>query len=474
MRRDGGLATGARPRRPSIVLGRAWILGLLVAVMPHRGATAEPDLSAWWDPRKAEALLSRAQSGTNAWHRLVRWCDDFGPRFSGTEALERSLDWVLAELKRDGFDAVRGEEVMVPRWVRGAESVQQLQPVAMAVPVLGLGGTTNTPAGGIEARVLVVTNFAELTLRAAEAKGRIVVFNPAFTSYGEIVRFRYIGAVEAAKVGAVASLVRSVTPFSLRTPHTGAMGYAEGVARIPHAAIPTEDADRWQRWQERGVSVVLRLELGARQLPDVPSRNVIAEWRGRERPDEVVVVGGHSDSWDVGQGALDDAGGCVAAWEALRLVREIGGRPRRTLRLVLWTNEENGLRGARAYAARYREELGAHSVAIESDTGIGPVRGFAFTGSAAAQGWIRAILRHLAPIGADQFRAGAGGSDLVPLVSEGVPTMDLWTDRRDYFWFHHSAADTVDKVDPGELNRCVAALAVMLYGLGEMPAPLPR
>jgi carboxypeptidase Q len=341
--------------------------------------------------------------------------------------------------------------------------------------VLGLGGTTNTPPEGLTAPVLVVTNFAELEERRFEAAGRIVVFHPPFTSYNAIVRYRQHGAIEAGRVGAVASLVRSATPFSLQTPHTGAMSYDPEVRRIPHAAITVEEAERLLRWQRRGRAPVLRLRLGARTEPDTVSRNVIAELPGLEDPQEIIVVGGHFDSWDVGQGALDDAGGCIAAWEALRLLKELGYRPRRTLRLVLWTNEENGLRGARAYPEHHREELNRHVVAIESDWGIGPLRGFAFTGSERANTQLRTVLPLLTPLGCDQLRAGAGGSDLGPLLQRGVPVMDLWTDQqRNYFWFHHTAADTVDKVDPVELNRCVASLAVMLYALSEMPEPLAR
>ncbi|MCC6231152.1 MAG: peptidase M28 family protein, partial [Verrucomicrobiales bacterium] len=247
-----GSRTGWRRSMAVAALG-VIALGLSLAT------AAEGPAPGWWNQEIATRLEQRATAGTNAYWRLVRWCDDFGPRFSGTEALERSLDWVMEELRRDGFEGVRGEEVQVPRWVRGMERVEQLAPAREIIPVLGLGGTTSTPAGGIEARVLVVTNFAELTARAAEARGRIVVFNPAFTSYGDIVRFRFQGAVEAAKVGAVASLVRSVTPFSLRTPHTGGMAYQEGVRRIPHAAVPTEDAERWSRWQQRGVDVTVRV-----------------------------------------------------------------------------------------------------------------------------------------------------------------------------------------------------------------------
>ncbi len=419
-------------------------------------------------------FLARAAHSSLAYPRLVELCDRFGPRFSGTTNLEAAIDWAMETLRADGFEGVRGQPVMVPRWVRGEESLEQVSPRPMTLPVLGLGGTVGTPAEGVTAEVLVVTNFAELEARAAEVPGRMVVFMPEFTAYGEIVRYRTRGAVEAARAGAVASLVRSATPFSLQTPHTGGMSYEEGVRRIPHAAITVEEGARLLRLQERGQRAVLRLRLGARTLEDAESRNVIAEWRGRERPEEIVLVGGHFDSWDVGQGALDDAGGCLAAWEAIRLLREVGYRPRRTLRLVLWTNEENGLRGAKAYVSGHREELGRHMIAIESDWGIGPIVGFKFTGSGRAQEQLRRILPWFEALGSFDLKPGAGGSDLAPLLTEGVPVMDLWTDRRDYFWFHHTSADTVDKVDPEELNRCVAALGVMLYGLGEMPEPLAR
>jgi len=419
-------------------------------------------------------FLARATHSSLAYPRLAELCDRFGARFSGTTNLEGAIDWALETLKEDGFEAVRGEPVMVPRWVRGEESLEQVSPRAVSMPVLGLGGTIPTAPEGLTAEVLVVTNFAELEARAADAAGRIVVFFPPFTAYNEIVRYRTRGAIEAARLGAAASLVRSATPFSLQTPHTGAMSYEDGVRRIPHAAITVEEGARLLRLQERGIRATARLKLGAQVLDDFQSRNVVAEWRGREKPDEVVVVGGHFDSWDVGQGALDDGGGCMAAWEAIRLLREVGYRPRRTFRLVLWTNEENGLRGAKGYVDAHRKELGKHVVAIESDWGIGPIMGFKFTGSTRAQSQLAEIMPWMKPLGPMELRTGAGGSDLAPLLNEGVPVMDLWTDRRDYFWFHHTTADTVDKVDPVELNRCVAALGIMLYGLGEMPQPLAR
>ncbi|MCX7906353.1 MAG: M28 family metallopeptidase [Bacteroidetes bacterium] len=420
----------------------------------------------------AERIIREATRDSFAYARLAELCDRFGPRFSGTPNLERAIDWILEQMRADGLENVRGEPVPVPRWVRGEESAELLAPVRRRLPMLGLGGSIGTPPEGITAEVLVVRDFEELRRRAHEARGRIVLFNAPFTNYGETVRYRTQGAIEAARAGAVASLIRSVTPFSLQTPHTGSMSYDPQVPRIPHAAITVEDAELIARFAARGERPVVRLQMGARQLPDTLSRNVIAELIGRERPEEVVVIGGHIDSWDVGQGAMDDAGGCVATWEAVRLLKRLGLRPRRTIRVVLWTNEENGLRGALAYAERYRQTR--HVLAIESDAGVFRPLGFGFTGSEAAYRIVRAIGSLLMPIGAHQISRGGGGADIGPLMRQGVPGMGLVVDGTRYFWYHHTEADTVDKLDPGELNLCIAALAIMAYVVADLPEGLPR
>src|SRR5215211_7067893 len=266
----------------------------------------------------ADRLIDAATRDSAAWQRIALLSDTFGPRFNGTPALERAIDWVLAEMKRDGLDNVRGEPVMVPRWVRGEESARLVQPRAARLHLLGLGGSVGTPGRGITAEVLVVSSFEDLAAKAAQARGRIVLFDVPFTSYGQTVGYRGRGAVEAAKVGAVASLIRAVGPFGMQTPHTGSMQYdtTGAVAKIPGAALSMEDAMMLHRMHDRGERVVVTLVMGARTLPDAPSRNVVAELVGSERPDEVVVFGGHIDSWDVGTGAMDDGGGVVAAWEA--------------------------------------------------------------------------------------------------------------------------------------------------------------
>ena len=422
----------------------------------------------------AERIIAAALADSSAYQRLSELADRFGPRLSGSDRLEHALDWILAEMKRDGLAGVHSEPVMVPHWVRGEESAELVLPYMRRLPMLGLGGSIATPPAGITADVLVVSSFDELKARAAEARGRIVLFDAPFESYGRTVAYRTTGAVEAAKVGAVASLIRSVTPYSLQTPHTGAMRYDSAVTRIPHAAITVEDAMLLHRLQERGERVRVKLTMAARTLPDSPSRNVMAELPGWEHPEEVVVLGGHSDSWDVGQGAMDDGGGVVAAWEAVRLLQRLGLQPRRTVRVVAWVNEENGLRGGNAYRDAHRAELGRHVAAIESDGGVFKPEGFGFSGSAAAFTVVQQIGKLLEPIGAGAITRGGGEADISPIMELGVPGLGLNVDGTRYFWYHHSDADTMDKLDPREMAECVASLAVLAYVLADLPEPLPR
>jgi carboxypeptidase Q len=260
----------------------------------------------------------------------------------------------------------------------------------------------------------------------------------------------------------------------MRTPHTGGMRYDSTVRRIPHAAISTEDADMLARMQARGDKIVVRLTMSAHTLPDAPSRNVVGEIVGREKPDEVVVMGGHIDSWDVGRGAMDDAGGVVVAWEAVRLMHKLGLRPRRTIRVVGWTNEENGLRGGNAYRDAHRAELDRHIAAIESDGGVFKPQGFGYTGSDAGFAIAREVGSLLDRIGAGSITRGGGGADIGPIMQLGVPGLGLNVDGARYFWYHHSDADTVDKLDPHDVALCVATMAVMAYVLADMEESLGR
>ncbi len=436
---------------------------LVVAVRAQDAATYRP---------AANRLIDAALKDSAAWHRIAELTDTFGHRLSGSEPLERAIDWTLERMRADGLENVRGEPVMVPHWVRGEESAELITPRRKRLAVLGLGGSVGTPAGGITAPVLVVSSFDELTRRATEARGKIVLFDAPFTTYGETGLYRRIGADAAARAGAVAMLLRSVASYSMNTPHTGNMRHDTTVAAIPAAAIAVEDAMLLHRMQDRGQPMSVRLVMGARTFPDAPSRNVVAELRGRERPDEVVVIGGHIDSWDVGQGAMDDAGGVVAAWEAVRLMKQLGLRPRRTVRVVGWTNEENGGRGGQAYRAAH--DPAQHVFAMESDNGVFRPYGIEAVGTDSALAMLRRIAPLLARIGADSVSRGDGEADIAPLLAAGVPGAGLHVDGTRYFWFHHTDADTPDKLDPADVSRCVAVMAVYAYVLAEMPERLPR
>jgi len=422
----------------------------------------------------ADRITAEAQKDSSAYDRLAYLCDTFGPRLSGSENLAKALQWVLKEMKSDGLNNVHGEEAMVPHWVRGHESLELLEPHHSHLAMLGLGGSVATPPDGITAEVVVVKDFDELKRRTADVRGKIVLFDEVFKNYGQAVRYRSRGAVEAARYGAVASFIRSVTPMSLYTPHTGVMYYNDSIPKVPHAAITAEDAAMMARMQARGQKIVVRLKMEAQTLPDVPSLNVMGEVTGRENPDEVIIVGGHSDSWDVGEGAHDDGGGCIEAWEAVHLLKKLGLKPRRTVRAVLFVNEENGTRGGLAYLAAHESELGKHILAIESDAGVYKPTGFGFSGGDSARKIVSAVGSLLDPIGAGQVRKGGGGTDIGPIMEKGVPGMSPSNEGTTYFWYHHSPADMLDKIDPRDLNLSVAALAVMIYVVADLPQPLPR
>ena len=444
--------------------------GAQITIEPHRAA--------------ADRLIDAATRDSAAHRRLSLLSDKFGHRFSGSASLENALDWIMEEMKKDGFENVHGEPVMVTHWVRGTESAEVIAPRPIKLNMLGLGRSVGTPAAGITAPVLVVKNFAELRQRAADAKGKIVVFNYPFdttiapgAAYGQAVRYRGAGADSAKAVGAVAVLVRSVTPRSLNTPHTGGMGYGDtsrNARNIPAAAITVENAEMLQRMQDRGERVVVRLRMAARTLSPARSRNVIAEIKGSEKPNEVIVMGGHIDSWDVGQGAMDDGAGCVAAWEALRLIKQSGIRPKRTIRVVLWTNEEIGLAGGNGYRDAHRAELGDHIYALESDNGVFTPRGITFGGSAAGMAMVKSVATLLKRVGADSVAPGGPEADNGPIYALGVPAISIDTDQSRYFWYHHTEADTPEKINPTDMQKVVAIMAVLANTFGNLNERIPR
>jgi carboxypeptidase Q len=432
----------------------------------------------WLDPYRANAdkLIKAAMADQFAWNRLAELTDTYGQRLSGSDNLKRAIVWATEAMKRDGLENVHTERVMVPRWVRGQESIEMIEPPLHVLPMLGLGGSVGTPPAGLEADVMVVANGEDLARRSSEAKGKIVLFNVPYTTYGETVAYRSGGARMAANHGAVGSLVRSVGPIGLRTPHTGGMNYGEEpITKIPTAAITVEDANRIQRLVNRGVRVRLRIKMEARFEPDVESFNVVGEIRGSEKPEEIVLVGGHFDSWDPGTGASDDAVGCVVTWEAARLMKKLNIRPKRTVRVVLFTNEENGLRGGNGYRDAHAKEAANHVFAVESDSGVFAPARLGFTGSDAARALVADIGTLLAPLGMQEIASGGGGADIGPISTLGrVPMMAYSGDSTKYFTIHHTPADTVDRIEPQEVSRAAAALAAMIYVVADMPQALPK
>lgn len=396
--------------------------------------------------------------------RLQVLTDEIGARLGGSEALVRATIWGEAAFRGDAQENVRRETVMVPVWVRGRERLAMLAPQRKELAVLGLGGSVGT--GGIEATVAVVHSFDELSPAVA---GKIVLYDvpmsaalPALDEYGKTAVYRAQGASRAAQFGAVAALVRSIAARSLATPHTGAMHYDEAQPKIPTAAVTIEDAAWIDRLVSRGFEVRLRLEMGAETRPDAESANVIAEVVGSERPDEIVVVGGHLDSWDVGQGAHDDGVGIVHSIETLRLIRALGLKPKRTIRAVLFTNEENGLRGGKAYASSHGGER--HVAAVETDLGGGRPRRWGASGTEAQLEFLR---RAAAPLGIPV--GDGGGADISPLKEKGILLVGLYPEDELYMAVHHTAADTFDKVDPDDFRAGLAAVAGLVWRLANEP-----
>lgn len=430
-----------------------------------------------WHKDVANEIIKLAVYGAakgQTYTRLAELVDTFGPRMSGSHNLEDAIDYMLVRLKEDGLENVHAESAMVPHWVRGSESAHMLKPRPHEMSILGLGGSIGTPTEGITAEVLVVTSFAELKAHADQAKGKIIVYNQPYIDYNTSVKYRKAGAVEAAKVGGVAALIRSVTPFSINSPHTGQMDYDENVKKIPAACITVEDAEMLHRIANRGTPIVINLKMSAENLPMVKSRNTIAEIEGWKYPEQVVIVSGHFDSWDVGQGAMDDGGGVFISWQVLSLIHQLGLRPKRTLRLVMWTAEEQGAQGGKEYFETHKKDINNYDLVMESDMGTFSPYGIKFTGNAEAAEVMKMVLELLAPINATKLSPGGDGADISLWIDGGVPGASLDFDRSKYFYFHHSAGDTMTVLDSGELDLCAAVWAVTAFVVADLENMLPR
>ena len=421
----------------------------------------------------SERLKAEAFRTQGAYSDLAWLCDRIGHRLAGSPQLDQAIAWTQGRLKAAGLTNVHAEPVLVPHWARGRESAELLLPTPHRINLLGLGGSVGTPAGGLTADVVVVGSFDELDQLGDAAKGKIVLFDVPYQGYGRTVVYRHDGASKAAKYGALAALLRSVGPVSLDTPHTGAMDYDPALPRIPTAAITLEASTLLRRMQQRGERIRMKLEMGARTLPDAPSANVVGEIRGTEKPEETIILSGHLDSWDVGQGAQDDGAGTVICMEAARLIQSLGLRPRRTIRIVLWTNEENGLRGGLAYRDAHHAEFKDIVAALETDSGSERVKAFSLDLPKATAEAKANALASLKSLGAAlesfgvTFRLGGSGADVGPMVREGVPGIGMEHAATHYFDIHHSQADTFDKVDKDDLAFNAAALATFAYALAQ-------
>ncbi|MCX6145394.1 MAG: M20/M25/M40 family metallo-hydrolase [Ignavibacteriales bacterium] len=378
----------------------------------------------------AVRIAKEALGSNNSFDMLEELCANIGNRISGSPQATKAILWAKTKMEEFGFENVHLEPVMVPHWVRGpVEEAYLLLPSGQRerLKIAALGGSIATPPEGITAEVIEVKSFDELQKLGGKAKGKIVFFNrpmdrtlfQTFAAYGGAVDQRGHGAVMAARVGGVAALVRSMTTRIDDSPHTGAMGYVDTVNKVPSAAISTRGAEYLSKILSQGIAVRIQLKLSAQTLPDVESANVVGELRGTEKPNEVIIMGGHLDSWDIGYGAQDDGAGCIQSLEALRLLKKLGLKPKRTIRAVMFMNEENGGRGGTAYAAKDRPGE-KHIAAIESDAGGFSPRGFGI-GDTLTYTKVAPWGPLLRSFGADQITLGGGGSDISPLGQKGVP-----------------------------------------------------
>lgn len=425
----------------------------------------------------ATRLLETAVEEGGATRYVQHLSDRIGPRLAGSPGEKAAVAWAVAEIRHLGLEP-REERVMVPVWVRGEETARVLAPVEQRLTVTALGGSPPTPPSGISGDVVEVDSLEALRRLGVErVRGRVVLFNkamgPGLAGYSAVVNLRTDGASEAARLGALASLVRSIGTAKHRLPHTGSVCYAADAAKIPAAAIAAEDADLVHRLLASGAGVRLMLRLGCATWADVPGANVVADLPGISGNGEVVLIGAHLDSWDLGTGAIDDAAGVAMVLDALRMMKANALAPRRTVRAVLYANEENGLRGGRAYAEAHAGELARHVVAIEADAGAGRPLGLAVHAGPGGVDRVTALARPLLsqrPLIVD----GIGGADIEPLGARGVPLLGLLQDESRYFDWHHTAADTFDKIEPRALAESAAFLATLAYLLADAEETLPR
>ena len=436
------------------------------------------------------ARIRDAALNTNySFERLEELTDQIGPRLTGSLGAEAAVALIADDMRRIGMQ-VTLQPVKVPHWVRGVETAELVEyphrpaGISQKVVLTALGGSSATPADGLTLPVIVVHSMEELHARAAEVKGRIVLFDVAYdqhladnghagNAYGEAGMYRFIGPATASKMGAAAALVRSVGGADFRIPHTGMTGWGKDVTPIPAAAVTAEDAMLMTRLAAKG-EIKLHLTLTPQTLPDADSHNVIADLVGKDKSEEIVIVSGHMDSWDLAQGAIDDGAGVAVAMGVAEVFKKLGLQPRRTVRMIGWMNEENGERGGMAYFNANKEKLKQHFAAIESDTGAGRPLGIIFSTTQDDEKLLAPLKGLLRTIGAPIMERHEydGGTDVGQLTASGVPSFEPMLDARSYFSYHHTPADTLDKVEPENLKKQVAMLAMLTWYLAEMPDQL--
>ena len=434
---------------------------------PISGDTAMPDSD-------LNAVIQAGLDDTYAYDLLGELCDTVGPRLAGSEGYDRAVVWARRVMKEAGCDSVWTEPVTVPHWTRGHEWGRVTGPIPFDLDLCAMGLSDGTGQGEIEAEVMAVRDFDELEQRSEEAAGKIVLFNPPWEGYGKTVRYRTGGASAAARHGAVACLIRSVTDRSLGAPHTGMMHYADDAPRIPIAAVTVENATRLYRMCGRGMHPRVRLHLEAQNRGETTDYNVIGEIRGSGKPEQIILVGGHLDSWDLAPAAHDDGAGIALALASARLLLQQGRRPQRTIRVVFYACEEMGGYGGRAYLEAHRAELDRHVLVLESDSGGFAPRGFSVQADSSVTARIAALAAPLARLAPDHWsvRRGHAGVDVGPLAGAGIPGVGHHVDGAGYFALHHSRADTYDKVDPREMARNTAAIAGLIHAVDRLPEPL--
>jgi carboxypeptidase Q len=458
---------------------------------PTPTPTATPNVFSSQTLADLKRLQQAALSSDYAYRQVAHLADNIGSRLTGSAQAAKAVEYVANELKAIGCE-VQLEKVMVPHWVRGEETASlvqwpgQAENTTQKILLCALGESVATPKEGITADVVAVKNFDELkAMPRDKVAGKIVLFTYSFDkqmaaqghagpAYGEAVEYRSEGPSAAARQGAVACLIRSVGGADFRLPHTGQTKYASDAPKIPAGAVTSEDADLIVDLAKQG-PVKMKLVLTPQTLPDVESANVIGDIKGSEHPEQVVIVSGHLDSWDLGTGAIDDGAGVAVSMEAANLIQKLHLKPKRTVRVIAWMNEENGLRGSKQYAKDHEKDWANHFATMETDNGAGHPIGLNVKAKPEVKAMLKAVASILQESGAGMLSlAENAGADIGPMEKAGVPAFAPIQDSRFYFNYHHTAADTLDKIVPKELAENSAVVAVWAYAMANSEQPLPR